>query len=249
MSPEWLLTNIVAAFLLPPLNGLLFIVVGWLAMRRMPRLARPLVGAGLLLLWGQALPVVGNALLRGLEGEPFDMARAGGAQAIVVLGGGRHRQAPEYGGDTVSEPSLARLRYAAKLHRETALPILVTGGAPDGGNISEGEAMRRVLSEEFGVPVRWVEEASINTRENASFAAELLKQDGISRVLLVTHAWHMRRAERAFATAGLAVLPAPTLFRRHPLLPLDWLPSAEGLRDTRTALHEWIGILWYRLRD
>jgi uncharacterized SAM-binding protein YcdF (DUF218 family) len=247
MSPEWLLTNIVAAFLLPPLNGLLFIVVGWLAIRRMPRLARPLVGAGLLLLWVQALPVVGNALLRGLEGEPLDMARAGEAQAIVVLGGGRHRQAPEYGGDTVSEPSLARLRYAAKLHRETGLPILVTGGAPDGGRISEGEAMRRVLAEEFGVPVRWAEEASINTRENAKLSAELLKQDGITRILLVTHAWHMQRAERVFLATGLAVLPAPTLFQRRPTTPLDFLPQGYG--KARTALHEWIGILWYRLRD
>lgn len=248
MSLEWLLTNIVAAFLLPPLNGLAFIVAGWLAIRRRPRLARPLVGTGLLLLWVQALPVVGNALLHGLEGEPLDMARASEAQAIVVLGGGRHRQTPEYGGDTVSEPSLARLRYAAKLYRETGLPILVTGGAPDGGKISEGEAMRDVLTKGFGAPVRWVEGASINTRENARLSAKLLKQDGVTRILLVTHAWHMQRAERAFATAGLAVLPAPTLFQRRPFLPTDWLPSAEGLRDTRTALHEWIGILWYRLR-
>jgi len=247
MSPEWLLTNIVAAFLLPPLNGLLFFVPGWLAIRRMPRLARSLVGAGLILLWVQALPVVGNTLLRSLEGKPLDMARAGEAQAIVVLGGGRHRLTPEYDGDTVSEPSLARLRYAAKLHRETGLPLLVTGGAPDGGKISEGEAMRRVLTEEFGVPVRWVEEASINTRENAKLSAELLKQDGVTCILLVTHAWHMQRAERVFLAADLAVLPAPTLFQRRPTTPLDFLPQGYG--KARTALHEWIGTLWYRLRD
>lgn len=246
MSFEWLLTNIIAAFLLPPLNGLAFVAIGWMAIRRMPRLARWLVGSGLLLLWVQALPVVGNALLRTLEGAPLDRAQAQQAQAIVVLGGGRYHAAPEYGGDTVSEPALARLRYAAKLHKETGLPILVTGGAPDGGVRSEGEAMRHVLVEEFGVPVRWVEGTSINTRENARHSMALLAGDGVKRILLVTHAWHMPRAAQTFEATGLAVLPAPTYFERQPATPLDYLPR--NYRRTRLALHEWIGILWYRLR-
>ncbi len=48
----------------------------------------------------------------------------------MVLGGGRYRDAPEYGNDTVGEYTLVRLRYAAKLHRETGFPLLVTGGRP-----------------------------------------------------------------------------------------------------------------------
>ncbi|MEW6165486.1 MAG: YdcF family protein [Pseudomonadota bacterium] len=247
MSIEWLLTNLVAGFLLPPLNGLVFVAFGWLALRRRPRLARLLVGTGFVLLWAQALPVVGNALLRGLEGETLDMTQARQAQAIVVLGGGRYRAAPEYGGDTVSDGTLPRLRYAAKLHRETGLPLLVTGGTPDGAGLSEGEAMRRVLVDELGVPVRWVEDASINTRENARFSVELLQRDGATRILLVTHAWHMPRAQHAFAATGLTVVPAPTLFHERPLTPLDFLPQGYG--NTRLALHEWIGILWYRLRS
>lgn len=246
-SPEWLATNIAAAFLLPPLNGLVVVFLGWLAIRGRPRLARLLVGTGLILLWVQALPAVGNALLRTLESTPLDLAQAGSAQAIVVLGAGRYRDAPEYGGDTAGTEALARLRYAATLQRATGLPVLVTGGRPDGPGLSEGETMRRILVEEFGVPVRWVEEASINTLENARLSAELLRAGDVSRVLLVTHAWHMPRARRAFEAAGVAVLPAPTLFQRQPLTPLDFLPRS--YRDTRTALHEWIGIFWYRLRN
>lgn len=249
MSFEWLLTNLAAAFLLPPLNGLVLIVLGWLLIRRRQRLARSLVGAGLILLWVQALPVVGNALLRTLEGAPLDMTKLQQAQAIVVLGGGRYRAAPEYGGDTVNEATLARLRYAASLHRATGLPILVTGGAPDGGARSEGDAMRHVLVEEFGVPVRWVESASINTRENAHHSAVLLAGDGVTHILLVTHAWHMPRAVQTFGAAGLAVLPAPTLFQRRSPNPLEFLPQAEGMKDSRHAIHEWIGMLWYRLRS
>lgn len=248
MSIGWLLTNLLAAFLLPPANGLLLVGLGWWLVRRRPRLGRALMAGGVLLIAVLSLPAVGNALLSGLEGEPLDIAQAKPAQAIVVLGGGRYRDAPEYGGDTVSEASLPRLRYAAKLYRQTGLPLLVTGGRPDGAGLSEAEAMRRVLTEELGVSVRWCEEASDNTRENANYSAALLGRDGITRVLLVTHAWHMPRARLAFEAAGLAVTPAPTLFQRGAQTPLDFLPQADGLARSRQALHEWIGLLWYRLR-
>ncbi|RLJ67784.1 YdcF family protein [Sulfurisoma sediminicola] len=244
MSSTWLITNLVAAFLLPPLDALLLVGLGWALWRRRPRLARGLVGAGALLLFVLSLPVVGDALLRTLEGEPVNAEAMRQAQAIVVLGGGRYREAPEYGGDTAGKETLLRLRYAARLQRETGLPLLVSGGKPDGGDLSEAETMRAALIHDFGVPVRWVEGASDDTRQNARFSAELLRRDGVSRVLLVTHAWHMPRAMRSFAAAGIAVTPAPTFFHRAPLTPLDFLPRPEGLLASRHAMHEWIGLVW-----
>lgn len=248
MSVTWLLTNFVAAVLLPPFNGLLLAGLGWALWHRRPRLARGLVGAGLALLAVLALPAVGDAMLRSLEGEPIAASDLRQAQAIVVLGGGRYREAPEYGGDTVSDATLVRVRYAAKLQRATGLPLLVSGGKPDGDGPSEAETMRRVLTDEFGTPVRWAEGESDNTRDNALHSARLLKRDGVTRVALVTHAWHMPRAVRAFSAAGLAVSPAPTFFHREPLTPLDFLPQAKGLNRSRDAMHEWIGMLWYRWR-
>ncbi len=247
MSLTVLLTNLVASLLLPPLNGLLPTVLGWWLWRRRPDFARLLVLAGVLLIVIQSLPVVGTLLTRGLEARPLDLKRAN-AQAIVVLGGGRYREAPEYGGDTVSGGGLVRLRYAARLYRATGLPLLVTGGKPDGGELSEAETMRRVLVNEFGIPVKWSEGESENSRESAVRTAKLFRKIGISRVLLVTHAVHMRRAAQAFAAEGLEVVPAPTDFTGGPLTPLDFIPHAGGLATTGSALHEWIGILWYRLR-
>lgn len=246
MTFSWIVTNLIAALLLPPLNGLLLIGTGAWLWGRHPRLGKALLGAGFLLLWLLALPVVGNAMLRSLEDNPLARADALGAQAIVVLGGGRYRDAPEYGSDTVGEYTLVRLRYAAKLHRETDLPLLVTGGAPDGGDLSEGVTMSRVLTQEFMVPVRWTESASINTSENAKFSVALLKAAGAKKVLLVTHAWHMPRASKSFTDAGLTVLPAPTSFHRSPLSLFDFVP--QGYKESRNAMHEWIGLVWYRLK-
>ncbi len=240
MDLAWLFNLLVSAPLLPPLNGLLLVLAGLLVRRRW------LVGLGLVLLWVLALPVVGYALMRGLEGPALDVSQPHGAQAIVVLGGGRYREAPEFGGDTVNGYTLERLRYAAWLQRRTGLPVLVSGGKPDGPGLSEGEAMRRVLVDEFRVPVRWVEGVSANTHENAALSTALLKADGLERVLLVTHGWHMPRAQRAFERAGLAVVPAPTQLHQEPLTAADWLPR--GYAESRSALREWMGHGWYAAR-
>jgi uncharacterized SAM-binding protein YcdF (DUF218 family) len=247
MSISFLITNFISSLLLPPLNCLVLITIGWFLWHRRPKMARALVGAGVILLSILSLPVVGFMLTRGLETEPLNMKQVKNAQAIVVLGGGRNREAPEYGGDTVSSGGLVRLRYAATLHRVTGLPVLVTGGKPDGGELSEAETMRRALTTEFTVPVKWVEEKAENTRESAARVASILGMAGIHRVLLVSHAAHMRRSIEAFTGAGLQLVPAPTDFL-GPLTSLDFLPQTGGLDASSRALHEWLGILWYRLR-
>ena len=108
--------------------------------------------------------------------------------------------------------------------------------------------MARVLGEEFGVPVRWVETESDNTYTNARYSAESLRAEGVSRVYVVTSAFHMWRSKSAFEAAGLEVVPAPTDLA-PPLGPVvgDFVPRAEAVRDSAIALYEWFGMLWYRL--
>jgi uncharacterized SAM-binding protein YcdF (DUF218 family) len=104
------------------------------------------------------------------------------------------------------------------------------------------------LSYEFGLPVKWIEDQSINTQENAVFSARILKQAGIKHVLLVTDAMHMRRARIAFEQAGIQVTPAPTQFFSHSELHFfAFLPSAEGMRRSQYAVYEWLGLAWYWL--
>jgi uncharacterized SAM-binding protein YcdF (DUF218 family) len=248
---SWFATNLISAFLLPPLNLLLLGLAGVLLWHKRPPLARILVVAAPGLLWLCSTPYFAEGALHLLEGPPYAVnPKTQPADAIVVLGGGTYFHAPEYAGDTVDEAALARLRYAAKLQRETGKPILVTGGKPLGNALPEAQQMKAVLENEFNVPVRWTENASDNTLENALYSYALLQKAGIKRIYLVTHAWHMPRAAMAFRKAGFEVVPAPTVWTtRYRLGLLTFVPRAEALRDSSIFIHEVIGLLWYRLES
>lgn len=245
---SWQLTNALTALLLPP-GILILVMAGGLALlRRRPRLGTGLIAGSLAALYVLSMPLTAHVLLAGWEPEP-PAATTGGAAAIVVLGGSKSHRAPEFGGDTVHGATLVRLRYAAHLQRRTGLPILVSGGSPEGSPQSEAALMLLVLQNEFSVPVRWVEGDSANTLENAHLSYRLLAAENIRSIYLVTHAWHMPRARLAFEAAGFHVTPAATAYTtRYRLTILDVLPSALALRDSALFFHEVIGIVWYRLR-
>ncbi len=245
MWPGW-----IYACLRPPLFLFLLAGTGWLLARRRKRAGRWLVAFSLGALVLLSMPLVSASLLRSLEEGP---AVGPGevdptVQAIVCLGGDAQWRAPEYpGGASVGALTLERLRYAAELQRRTQLPLLVTGGRFRPEQPPLGELMAAVLTRELGVEVAWVEGRSRNTQENAALSAQILAPKGIGRILLVTHAWHMRRARRCFESVGLEVVVAPTGFTRRPRAADLW-PTSKGLRESSLAFHEWVGAFWYRLR-
>ena len=248
---SWFVTNLISAFLLPPLSLLLIGAAGILLWYKRPPLARALVTTALALLWLCSTPYFAQGALHLLEGKPYTInPRTQPADAIVVLGAGTYFHAPEYGGDTLDEAALMRLRYAAKLQRETGKPILVTGGRPLGNQLAEAEQMKTALEDEFKVPVRWAEDDSNNTLENALYSYALLQKAGIRRIYLVTHAWHMPRAAMVFRQVGFEVVPAPTAWTtRYKTSLLTFVPRADALRDSAIFTHEVIGLLWYRLKS
>ncbi|HVB48739.1 MAG TPA: YdcF family protein [Burkholderiales bacterium] len=248
MSTQWLITNLLGACLLPPLDLIVVMALGLLLARSRPRAGLALAWLALAALAALSMPVVGDRLAATLEHREPPLAdaaaRASGAQAIVILGGGRNRGALEYGGEAPKNDTLARLRYGAHLARVTRLPVLVSGGRPDGGRASEADLMAAVLEREFNVPVKWRETRSIDTIENARFSSAMLREAGVKRIILVTDAIHMPRALARFLATGLAVVPAPTDYLAQAVhTPVDFLPAARGLLRSSAALHEWIGIL------
>jgi uncharacterized SAM-binding protein YcdF (DUF218 family) len=109
--------------------------------------------------------------------------------------------------------------------------------------------MRTALEQDFRVPVRWTEDESENTLENASHSFRILQQAGIHKIYLVTHAWHMPRSAEAFRHAGFEVVEAPTAYTtRYQTDLLTFLPQATAMRDSKIFVHEVIGLLWYRVK-
>jgi len=246
---SWQLINTLTALLIPP--GLLIVglCAGLALLRSHPRSGRTLLITATTGLYLLAMPITATFLLQQWEAPALEAGQLKNAQAIVVLGGGKYAQAPEYGGDTVATMGLVRLRYAAVLQRSTGLPVLVSGGSPEGSATDEAQTMRRALEQEFAIPVRWSEGRSANTLENARLTRELLDKEGIRRIGLVTHAWHMPRARLAFEHTGFEVIAAPTAHAtRHPLSLQHFLPDASALLDSALFFREVIGTVWYRLR-
>jgi uncharacterized SAM-binding protein YcdF (DUF218 family) len=242
-------TSPFAAWLLPPFAPVLCVLAGLYLLRAKPRTARALIAGGAALLLVLSIPVVGSMLVSTLE-PPFSDPLQNPADAIVVLGGGSYADAPEYGGDTVGGSSLERLRYAALLYKRSHKPILVAGGNPRQYATPESAQMRAVLEDEWRIPVQWSDDTSDNTLENARNSYAMLARAGIRRIYLVTHAWHMPRARRAFESAGFTVIPAPTRFALHRSLRLaDFVPDAEGFLLSARFCREVLGSIWYRLRS
>lgn len=179
-------------------------------------------------------------------------------QAIIVLGGGRRlgaQDSSEYGQQDLGKESLERVRLAAKVAKQTSLPILTTGGLPDarGGSqsIDQAEAaiMALVLKNEYGLSVKWIEDQSHTTQENAVYSAKLLKPEGVHYIYLVTQFWHMPRAQKIFEKQGFKVFPIAQGYQASErYTPLDFYPSAQGMTLTRQIWHESLGAVWYAIR-
>jgi uncharacterized SAM-binding protein YcdF (DUF218 family) len=245
-----MLRSFFKSLVLPPLSLFVLGALGFAVRKKRPVLGKILMSAAVGLLFLLCLPVVAAALAISLQTidalDPEQLPE--GPQAVVVLGCDFYPHAPEYGGSTVGMLSLERSRYGAFLARQTGLPVMTTGGRMRKGERPIAEFMQDVLETDFGVEVRWTETRSFNTRENVQFAAEILAPEGVERIFLVTHAWHMPRAVAAAEAAGFEVTPACTSYRSWPpVKPSSALPSARALRESTWALHEWIGRVWYAL--
>ena len=182
--------------------------------------------------------------------RPKAMSVMASADAIVVLGGATR-------GDTHlgTLPDLNqqadRLVHAAALYKAGKAPLVVLSGGSQPDARPEAQLMKEILAV-MGVPGRNIllERASRNTYDNALYSAVVLNGKGVRKILLVTSAYHMRRAVALFEAQGFEVLPTPTDFQRlvaKPVVP-PWLPSVDNLGRTTTALKEHVGFWVYRYR-
>ncbi len=244
-----------SALLLPPGNlligGIAAVVLPWPARAR--RVIRCLGRAALVLVLILALPIVPTLMTMALQSQlPLAPPAGDPPGAIVILSAEVRASAAGALEPAVSAGpiTLQRVEAGAILARRTGLPILVTGGVVLRGTPPVGEVMARLLKTSFGLEARWAENCSKDTWQNAAFSAPLLHAAGITSVYLVTDAGHMPRAIIAFRHAGIVATAAPVRLAVLPRdLPASLIPSPVALARSELAIHEAIGLGWYRLRD
>ncbi|MEO8153505.1 MAG: YdcF family protein [Rhizobacter sp.] len=251
---------VLAALVLPPVPFFLLLLIG-------ARLILPRRGLGWFVilismagLWLSACLGTGNWLNQFVLKVPPPLSVESIAElknavkdkqqiAIVILGGGEETLAPEYGTANLNPISLERLRYGLWLSREIGAPVAFSGGLGWGMPDAQAEAQTAslVASHDFGQQIKWLEDRSHDTRENALRTVPMLKQVGITHLVLVTHGWHMPRAQKMFEQAAggaVKIQTAPMgLALRTESPALDWLPSPAGFARVHQALHELLGLL------
>lgn len=206
-----------------------------------------------ILLYGVAIQPVSEALLRPLEyRHPLPLQVTG--DSIILLGGGTFSDVPLPEGwrGQVGDAPAQRIIGAYALHRRTGWPILVSGGEVYRGDGREAVIMQDILiSLGMAADKIILEDRSLNTTENAIFSAEILKQRGLSRPILVTSAFHMARSVEEFHLAGVTATSYPVGYyvpRGSYWNATSWVPSASALRGTSLALKEYLGLAALKVR-
>lgn len=235
--------SLIVELLVPP-AGLVVLAALALAFWR-GRGLRVLLALVLVPLLLLGMPMVADTLMAALDPPPAAPNPNPLPGAIVILSADVDRTRD---GTDLGPLTLERERAGAELARRTGLPVLVSGGivtAPP----PVAMMMQGSMARDFNVPVRWAEAASPTTWENARLSAVILRREGIGRVFLVTHAWHMRRSLLAFRRAGLDAVPFVVRSDPWPGYSLlELVPRASAWHRSYYAMHEWIGLLWYWMR-
>jgi uncharacterized SAM-binding protein YcdF (DUF218 family) len=251
---------VLTTLLLPPVPFLVLILFGARLYSRYRVRAWIVTLLGCLGIWATCTFAAGFGLTHWLlpptrsltANEVGDLKKAP-RTAIVVLGGGHRDLAPEYGVSDLPMLAVERLRYGLWLSRQTDLPVLFSGGRAHGSQAgpSEGEIAARVAERDFARPLRWTESESRDTRENALRSVALLRAQGIDRIVVVTHGYHMPRAldnfRRAVAASGakMDIVSAPMgitpWFTRRLV---DFMPTRGGYTQVSLVLHEFFGRLF-----
>ena len=242
------LKNLILPFLLPP--GIFILpLVGygiWRTARRHFFHGVSFLFLGILA-WGLSIPPVGDSLLRPLE-SAFTLPEKPTGDVIVILGAGVSSERPDpLGKGAPSERMLSRILAGARLQKKLGIPVLVSGR----GDGRDAEAVRSVIlryMKDLGVMDHNViiENKSRNTAENAAFSAKICREKGFQHPILVTSAYHLKRASACFAHEGLSPTPFPSGFETWKGKIYSWKSFLPGdFRKSSIALREYLGLLYY----
>ncbi len=248
----FLLKKVVTPFLLPPgiLIVILFILGIWWIRGSSQKPVWICITLALVI-WGLSSGATADRLIFSLE-SAFPVPADPKGDVIIMLGGGALAKADDMSGSGVLGPgTLERMVTAARLQRRLNIPILISGGSVYPEDTAIAPLTRRYLMD-LGIPENQliVEDRSRDTYENALYSSQICRKRNFRAPLLVTSAYHLKRAKYCFDLFHLKVTPFPSALTTWPDKTVHWkdyLPSANALSRTSAALHEWLGLIYYRM--
>jgi uncharacterized SAM-binding protein YcdF (DUF218 family) len=240
--------------LLTPIAWVTLLVAWGVLTKRGVWARRALVLGGLAVLLFFSLEPVSNALVRSLETPTLDTMKPDVSYDVVILLGGvaDERAQVTWGQRAFNDNNERLLETFDLLRGGKARYAIVSGGAanPEAGAVVEA----RILADQL---IAWgidpsrvvVEDRARNTHENAVYAAAIVRDRGWKTVLMLTSAFHARRAYGCFVAEGLPVDVKPVDFRSY-AAPFrgELIPRADHLEQSSLALREWFGRKVYNLR-
>ncbi|MCS5422355.1 MULTISPECIES: YdcF family protein [Psychrilyobacter] len=178
------------------------------------------------------------------------------ADCYVVLGGGIYDNAPKSLSSVTGSPgkaALFRVVEGVRLYKNYPKKIIITGGIVYNGEKSEGRIYKELMVD-LGVPGTdiIIEGRSKTTEENARLTKGIMEKNGYKKAALITSATHMKRSKYTFEKYGAEVIPAPTGYvsRYKGSYGMDsYFPNAGNFVDIRSAVWEYIGLIFYKIKS
>lgn len=248
----YVLSKVLDLLAAPLTWAVLLVALGLFWLRARPRRAQIALGLAVLVLFVFSVEPVSRRLFAALESSVQDTFRPEPPyDAVIVLGGMLDASAMRRSGQLEFNESVERITRAAQVLRAgQARNVLLSGGIFLDGRAERSEAdwLAEWLREQ-GIAADRIalEGESKNTRENAVLSARILAERGWRRVLLVSSAWHARRAVGCFRAVGVEVDLLSVDHRPGSPPGARWVPRASALSDSTDALRELLGWLVYRV--
>ena len=248
----FILKKILTPFLLPPGIFIVFLIYSGIRLLFKRQWNGGVVNclAGIFI-WTLSISPVANAIITGLESN-IEIPKNPQGDVIILLGGGSNTGSSDLSG--VGSPTgdaLARIVTAVRLQNRLNIPVIVSSGQVYKNKPSDAPIIKRFLVD-LGVPSNKIilEDKSRDTIENARYAGEICKKMEFKKPILVTSAYHMKRSVLSFKRVDIEVTPLPADFKTWKGMKYGWedyLPSVSSLGDTGRAVHEYMGLLFYKL--
>ncbi len=171
---------------------------------------------------------------------------------IVILGGGLHHYHNYDEKTTINQRTLERLVFGTYLHKKHSIPILVTGGDVFNIGINEADIMNKIIVERLKGGVKFIENKSKTTEENAKFSSKIFEENNIQKILLVTNSWHLKRSEYFFKmfSPNLEIIPVSGYSYLGDNLNIsfkDFIPAMKSFYFHEFILKEYIILFYYKI--